>query len=285
MTAAALPLPTGASTAAKQPAFGTAGTASTDVLTVQGIAGGTPQPVSGTFWQATQPVSAAGLPLPSGASTDATAAKLNVSQGASLGSNTGPMVQGSVTTAAPSYTTAQISPLSLTTAGLLRVDGSGAGALSATDTAIRAGKAFIGSTGPVGLTALLGNFRILFSNPGDSGKTAYVYLVVADNSSAAFLFATVFYNPSTVPTTGSPAINNQLAGGAAAACTIKFDSSATAVSGGTTYATIGVPGGSGGARSVYDGTTTILPAGASIGINLPFGAVASGNLIAYWYEL
>lgn len=50
-------LPTGASTAAKQPALGTAGTASTDVLTVQGIASmtalkvdgsGVTQPVSGT---------------------------------------------------------------------------------------------------------------------------------------------------------------------------------------------------------------------------------------------
>jgi hypothetical protein len=62
-------LPTGAATAAKQPALGTAGTASTDVITVQGIASmtalkvdgsGVTQPVSGTFWQATQPVSNAG---------------------------------------------------------------------------------------------------------------------------------------------------------------------------------------------------------------------------------
>src|ERR1022692_2772501 len=39
-------LPPGAATAAKQPALGTAGTASTDVITVQGIASGTAQPVS-----------------------------------------------------------------------------------------------------------------------------------------------------------------------------------------------------------------------------------------------
>jgi hypothetical protein len=66
VSAASLPLPTGAATAAKQPALGTAGTASADVLTVQGIASmtalkvdgsGVTQPVSGTFWQATQPVS------------------------------------------------------------------------------------------------------------------------------------------------------------------------------------------------------------------------------------
>lgn len=39
VSAASLPLPSGAATAAKQPAVGTAGTAATDVLTVQGIAG------------------------------------------------------------------------------------------------------------------------------------------------------------------------------------------------------------------------------------------------------
>ena len=46
VSAASLPLPSGAATAAKQPALGTAGTASTDVITVQGIASGTAQPVS-----------------------------------------------------------------------------------------------------------------------------------------------------------------------------------------------------------------------------------------------
>jgi hypothetical protein len=39
-------LPTGAATAAKQPALGTAGSSSTDVLSVQGIASGTAMPVS-----------------------------------------------------------------------------------------------------------------------------------------------------------------------------------------------------------------------------------------------
>ena len=60
VSAASLPLPSGAATAAKQPALGTAGTSSTDVLSVQGIASGTALPVS-----------AASLPLPSGAATSA----------------------------------------------------------------------------------------------------------------------------------------------------------------------------------------------------------------------
>jgi hypothetical protein len=46
VTASSLPLPTGASTSAKQPALGTAGTASTDVLSVQGIASMTPLAVT-----------------------------------------------------------------------------------------------------------------------------------------------------------------------------------------------------------------------------------------------
>ena len=42
ITAAALPLPSGAATAAKQPALGTAGTPSADVISVQGVSGGEP---------------------------------------------------------------------------------------------------------------------------------------------------------------------------------------------------------------------------------------------------
>lgn len=58
ISAAALPLPSGAATAAKQPALGTAGTASADVISVQGIASMTPLLVNGSG--VTQPVSDAG---------------------------------------------------------------------------------------------------------------------------------------------------------------------------------------------------------------------------------
>jgi hypothetical protein len=47
-------------------------------------------------------------------------------QGAATAGQKGPLVQGAVTTAAPAYTTGNSDPLSLTTTGLLRVDGSGA---------------------------------------------------------------------------------------------------------------------------------------------------------------
>lgn len=55
ITAASLPLPSGASTSAKQPALGTAGSASSDVITIQGIASMTAVKVDGSA--VTQPVS------------------------------------------------------------------------------------------------------------------------------------------------------------------------------------------------------------------------------------
>lgn len=55
VSASSLPLPTGAATEAKQPALGTAGTASADVITVQGIASMTALKVDGSA--VTQPVS------------------------------------------------------------------------------------------------------------------------------------------------------------------------------------------------------------------------------------
>lgn len=57
--------------------------------------------------------------------TETSLVKLPVAQGSTTSGQSGPLSQGAVTTAAPSYSNAQTSPLSLTTAGLLRVDNSG----------------------------------------------------------------------------------------------------------------------------------------------------------------
>lgn len=50
--------------------------------------------------------------------------KSTVAQGSTTSGQTGPIVQGATTTSAPTYTTGQTNPLSLTTAGALRVDNS-----------------------------------------------------------------------------------------------------------------------------------------------------------------
>lgn len=69
VTVSSTVLPTGASTAAKQPALGTPGSPSGDVLTVQGATSMTALKTDPSG--VTSPVSAASLPLPTGASTSA----------------------------------------------------------------------------------------------------------------------------------------------------------------------------------------------------------------------
>lgn len=78
-----------------------------------------------THEQGTAAISAASLPLPTGAATETSLAKIPVAQASTTSGQSGALVQGAVTTAAPTYTTAQTSPLSLTTTGALRTDSSG----------------------------------------------------------------------------------------------------------------------------------------------------------------
>ncbi len=109
------------------------------------------QPVSGTFWQATQPVSGtvtadagsgtftvdgsghtqpvsgtitANIGTSGSLALDASVTGLQVAQGSTTSGQNGDLIQGAVTTAAPTYVTGKTDPLSLTTAGALRIDGS-----------------------------------------------------------------------------------------------------------------------------------------------------------------
>lgn len=76
--------------------------------------------VTGTFWQATQPVSGT-VTANAGTGTFNTSDSNAISQGSTTSGEKGFLELGAVTTNAPSYTTAQSSPLSLDTSGLLRV--------------------------------------------------------------------------------------------------------------------------------------------------------------------
>jgi hypothetical protein len=82
ISAASLPLPTGAATSAKQPALGTAGTPSADVITVQGATSMTPVKVDGSG--VTQPVSGTVTAVPvDGAKATYRASKIALSPAAS----------------------------------------------------------------------------------------------------------------------------------------------------------------------------------------------------------
>ena len=167
----------GVATAAKQPALGTAGTASADVITVQGIASMTALKTDSSA--TTQPVSAASLPLPTGAAQDGTdASGVTPPTGATgirgwlsaIFNIASSPIPAAVTTAAPSYADGTTQPVSLTTAGALRTDASattqpisaaslplptGAATAALQPTAATAGSTTSGQSGNVNMLAVL----------------------------------------------------------------------------------------------------------------------------------
>lgn len=63
--------------------------------------------------------------LPTGAATETSLAKLTLGQASTTSGQTGPLIQGAVTTNVPAYSTAQTDPVSITTRGALRVSQTG----------------------------------------------------------------------------------------------------------------------------------------------------------------
>jgi len=90
VSAASLPLPAGASTETTLAALNTKVPANLTVTATRLLTDGSgvTQPVSGTFFQGTQPVSAASLPLPAGAATETTLAAQSAKLPATLGAST-----------------------------------------------------------------------------------------------------------------------------------------------------------------------------------------------------
>jgi hypothetical protein len=151
VSAASLPLPSGAATATLQGGGLPAALGAGGGVKIDGS--GTAVPVSGTVT-----VNAGTNLNTSALATEASLAKATIAQGASLGSNTQAMVGGSVTTASPTYTNGQISPLNLTTKGGTRVQviqsdgtavdtfGGGAQFLTGADIGTGTGTIALGST-------------------------------------------------------------------------------------------------------------------------------------------
>ena len=93
---------------------------------LQGDGSAVTQPVSGAFWQTTQPVSLASLPaLPTGSNAIGSVSVSNLPGTQPVSGTVTSLTEGAVTTAAPTYATATNQQLSLNTAGGLRVDPSG----------------------------------------------------------------------------------------------------------------------------------------------------------------
>ena len=186
--------------------LGTAGTPAGGVLSVQGVASGTALPVSGTFWQTIQPISAASLPLPTGAATAAnqTAVLGPVAAGAAAGNSaligcvytsTLPTLtngqqaaaqcdsnarlyaigHAQISTSSPSYSNGTNQPLSATLAGALRVDASATTqpVSIATLPALTAGSAVIGVTGVAQASTTSGQSGELIQGAVTTGNPTY----------------------------------------------------------------------------------------------------------------
>jgi hypothetical protein len=171
ITASALPLPTGAATAALQAA-------------INGDGGGLAHV---TNFPATQPISASALPLPTGAATAAsqpTAATL----GSTTSGQTGNLEMAATVSSAPTLTAGQTNPLYTDTAGNLRVNvvaGGGSGGTSSSfgaafpSTGTAAGAEYLSAAPTLAngqqvalQTDLNGNLKVNLVAGGGSGGTA-----------------------------------------------------------------------------------------------------------------
>jgi len=183
------PLVQGAVTTAA-PTYTTAQTSPLSLTTAGALrtdASASTQPVSGTV---TANIGTAGT-----LALDATVAKLNSAQGSTTSGETGPLIQGAVTTAAPTYTTAQTSPLSLTTAGALRTDASGSTQpVSGTVTAN------IGTSGSLALDASVTGLQIAQGSTTSGQKGD---LVLGAVTTAAPTYTTAQSSPLSLTTAGA----------------------------------------------------------------------------------
>lgn len=155
---------------------GTAGTANANPVTVQGIASMTPVQVS----QATAGNLNATIVQPA----------LELAQASLTSGQKGVLIQGAVTTSAPTYTSAQTDPLSLDTAGNLRVNvvagSAGNACSSATGSAVPAQGCFMAGGAAAGAGNQTGTTVKAASTSAASTDTA---LVVAEVPGSALITA------------------------------------------------------------------------------------------------
>src|SRR6266850_3819743 len=135
---------------------------------------------------------------------DASVTGLHVAQGSTTAGQNGDLIQGAVTTAAPSYTTAKTSPLSLNTSGGLRVDGSGvtqpvSGTVTTTPPANASTNVAQWAGGTLGATSNYGTSPGAVAVPGVNAFITNIPHAIIDSGSTT----AVTGNVTVVQTTGT----------------------------------------------------------------------------------
>lgn len=146
------------------------------------------------------------------------------------------------------------------------------------------GSVFLAGTGNLALT-VAGNARLAFANPSGSGKTAFVFALSIMATASGF--GELYVNPTAgVPTATRPANNVYIGNPAAAVCVVTADTNATtALSGGTdSGVAIGIAANT-HETFLSDLPPLVVPAGITLGINVPFSATTSNTSVnVYWFE-
>ena len=196
-----------------------------------------------------------------------------LSQGSSTSGVKGPLIQGAVTASAPTYTTAQTSPLSLTTSGALRTDSSGSTQpISGTVTANQGGTWTVQPGNTANTTAWLvtgtgGTFPATQSGTWSTGRT-WTLSNSTDSVNIGNFPATQAVTQSTSPwvVSGTVTSNIGTTGGLALDATVANVQGSA--SGGTAGAKSDLVGG------IYNSSAPTLTNGQQASLQLD----ASGNL-------
>lgn len=175
---------------------------STTPIVNQGTGGSSAWKVDGTG--GTFPISGTVAVTSSALQQDTTGLALNLAQASTTSGQTGPLVQTATTTAAPAYTTAKTNPLSTTTAGNLRVDGSSV--TQPVSGTVTATTSYVSITATGGTFASSGNNTLI--TPSNSLRISYLSLSAAAANTAAVLCIVKF------TTSGSTLYEVQLLPGA-----------------------------------------------------------------------
>jgi hypothetical protein len=189
-----------------------------------------------------------------------------VTQGSTTSGEHGDLVQGAVTTSAPSYTTGQTNPLSLTTSGDLRVaskteDGSGT---AITSTALDAKQGLdvnliaspsqsAASSGQIYVTSFEFNLptngtespAVYIKNPSASGKTLILKMISAtcEDPTNGSTNIRIYGDPTTSVNGTAETISSTSVGGGAGASAMTVFSGPTASSNGTILFVVSVGSG------------------------------------------
>jgi hypothetical protein len=132
-----------------------------------------------------------GAGLPTGTGGGGGGGSSGVAQGSTTSGQTGSLTQGAVTTLAPSYTTAQTSPLSLDTSGNLRVNIQASVSAAATGSAVPSGASYVGAVSggatPTAGGLLTGIIQADHSAPISISTATTTQLVAASGSTNIYV--------------------------------------------------------------------------------------------------